>query len=158
MQVRTLLGARTGFQSGHHPLPDGGRYAVTMHLLGLLVVYALAVARVTRLINEDVLLDGPRDRVIAAAWARRYGGQPVSARAEDGSPLGQMPMWQAAKANGAVEPKLAYLITCPWCASIYVSLLAAPLWYWLGSSPWLLVPAAALAFSYVTGYLAQHGE
>lgn len=126
--------------------------------LAALLVYALAVARVTRLINEDVLLDGPRDRLVSWAWARRYGGHLVNARAEDGSPLGQLPMWRAAQANGAVEPKLAYLITCPWCASIYVGAVAAPLWYWLGSSPWLLVPAAALAFSYVTGYLAQHGE
>lgn len=124
--------------------------------LVILLVYALAVARVTRLINEDVLLDGPRERIVAWIWARRYGGQLVSARAEDGSPLGQLPMWQAAKANGAVEPKLAYLVGCPWCASIYVGAVAAPLWFWLGTSPWLLVPAAALAFSYVTGFLAQH--
>lgn len=122
----------------------------------ILLVYALAVARVTRLVTADVLLNNPRERVIAWAWQRRYGANLVSARTEDGTSLGQMPMWQAVKAHGGLEPKLAYLISCPWCASIYVSAVAAPLWYWLGTSPWLLVPAAALAFSYITGFLAQH--
>lgn len=126
--------------------------------LAALIVFALAVARVTRLVNEDVLLKGPRERLVAWAWGRRYGRQPVAARSEDGASLGQMPMWQAAKANGAIEPQLAYLITCAWCASIYVGAVAAPLWFWLGTSPWLLVPAVALAFSYVTGFLAQYGE
>lgn len=127
--------------------------------LTALLVYALAVARVTRLINSDVLLTGPRERLIAWAWARRYGGQMVFARDEIGRSLGQVPIWRGAKANGAVEPKLATLIVCPWCASIYVGAVAAPLWFWLGTSPWVLVPAAALAFSYLTGFLAQrHGE
>lgn len=125
--------------------------------LAALLVFALAVSRVTRFVTADVLFNGPRERVVAWAWARRHGGQLVSARSEDGDPLGQLPMWQAAKANGGVEPKLATLATCPWCASIYVAAVAAPLWFWLGSSPWVLVPAAALAFSYVTGLLAQHG-
>lgn len=123
----------------------------TMTSAAVLLVFALAVARVTRLINEDVLLDGPRDRLVAWAWARRYGGQLT----EEVNPR---PFWMLVRSNGAVEPKLAYLVTCPWCASIYVGAVAAPLWYWLGTSPWVLVPAAALAFSYVTGFLAQHGE
>jgi hypothetical protein len=120
-------------------------------LAALFVVYALAVARVTRLVGEDVLLDGPRERVVAWAWARKYGTEPSL----EATPR---PLWMLVRANRGLEPKLAYLITCPWCASIYVGAVAAPLWYWLGSSPWLLVPAAALAFSYVTGFLAQHGE
>lgn len=145
--------------SGHHPLQDGGRYAVSMHPAVILFVYALAVARVTRLINEDVLLDGPRERLVSWAWARRYGRTETFARAEDGTPLGRMPYWQVARRLDAAEPKLAYLITCPWCASIYVGAVAAPLAYWLGSSPWLFVPALALAFSYVTGFMAaQQGE
>lgn len=120
--------------------------------LAALLVYALAVARVTRLINSDVLLTGPRERLIAWAWARRYGRQmSIEERPR--------PLWQLVRRNGGVEPKLATLIVCPWCASIYVGAVAAPLWFWLGTSPWVLVPAAALAFSYLTGFLAQrHGE
>lgn len=122
-----------------------------MTLTALLFVYALAVARVTRLINEDVLLDVPREKVVSWAWKRRYGEEPSF----DAVPV---PFWQSVRANHGAEPKLAYLITCPWCASIYVGAVAAPLWYWLGSNPWLLVPAASLAFSYITGFFAQHGE
>jgi hypothetical protein len=146
----TCSGA-TYYPSGHHPLQDGGRYAMRMTSAVVLIVFALAVARVTRLINEDVLLDGPRERVVSWAWARRYGSEPTL----EASPR---PLWSLVRLNGGVEPKLAYLITCPWCASIYVGAVAAPLWYWLGTNPWVLVPAAALAFSYVTGFLAQHGE
>ena len=53
---------------------------------------------------------------------------------------------------------MAYLIGCPWCASIYVGAVAAPLVYWLGESPGLLVPALALALSHLTGLLAKIGE
>jgi len=122
-----------------------------------LLMFALAVARVTRLINEDALLDGPRARAVAWAWRRRYGAAITSARREDGEIIGQFPAWRVAQMAGALEPKVAYLIGCPWCASIYVGAVAAPLWYWAGLSPWCLVPAAALAFSYVTGLLAQVG-
>ena len=106
-------------------------------LPALIVVYALAVARVTRLIVADKLTEGPRERLADAAWRRRYAD-----------------FWTHAKADNAPEPLLAYLITCPWCASIYVAAVAAPLAYFWGTSPWLLVPALALAFSYVTGFLA----
>ncbi len=82
----------------------------------ILLVYALAVARVTRLINEDVLLDGPRERLVARIWAHKYGTHYIKARSESGDPIGDMPIWQAIKASGGLEPKLAYLIGCPWCA------------------------------------------
>jgi fatty acid desaturase len=53
---------------------------------------------------------------------------------------------------------LATLITCPWCAGMWVSLIAAPLvWFW-GDSPVMLVPALALAFSQVTGMTANAGR
>lgn len=86
----------------------------------LLLVYALAVARVTRMVTDDALFDGPRNAALA--------------RLPDGS-------------------KLAYLITCRWCASVYVAAVAAPVAYWWGDRPWFLVPAIGLAFSHVTGQL-----
>lgn len=127
-----------------------------MHSAIALLVYALAVARVTRLINSDVLLDGPRDHLVAWAWRRKYGMGQAGQRSPEG--LGYRPAWETAREVGAVEPRLAYLITCPWCASIYVGAVAALLVWLAGGSPWLFVPALALAFSYVTGYLAQFGE
>jgi hypothetical protein len=119
-------------------------------LTAQLVVYALAVARVTRLITADRLFADSRDNFVNWAWKREYGIRLVRNASRFA--------WEVAREEGAVEPRLAYLVTCSWCASIYVGAAAAPLWYWLGSSPWVLVPAAALALSYVTGFLARFGE
>lgn len=103
----------------------------------ILLVYALAVARLTRLITSDKITEGLRGRVIR--WADHRAG------INPDDPFAPTPM-------------LSYFVTCPWCVSIYIAGIAAPLAYWLGESPWLLVPALALAFSGFTGYLASIGE
>jgi hypothetical protein len=105
-----------------------------------ILVFALAVARVTRFITNDKLSEGPRARLVDAAWQRWRPAVPVTGR-----------KW-------ADEPKPAYLLTCPWCASIYVGAVAAPLCWFLGDNPWLFIPALACAFSQVTGMLAKIGE
>ena len=50
--------------------------------------------------------------------------------------------------------KLGYLITCPWCVSIYTG-LAAALARELAPRPWNVV-ASALAFSAATGLVAEN--
>lgn len=107
----------------------------------LLVVYALAVARVTRLVTADKITDVPRERLKARLW-RRAVKDPTLLRLMLADPQ-------------AEQPKLVYLLTCPWCVSVYVAAVAAPLAYWWGDHPALLVPALALAFSHVTGLLAK---
>lgn len=95
-----------------------------------LLVYALAVARVTGLITTDTITEDARDTV--TGW------------------LDDRP-----KTLGAY---LATLITCPWCAGMWVSLIAAPLvWVW-GDSPVMLIPALALAFSQLTGMVSNLGR
>jgi hypothetical protein len=95
-----------------------------------LLIYALAVARVTGLITTDTITEDARDAVIG--W------------------LDDRP-----KTLGAY---LATLITCPWCAGMWVSLIAAPLvWIW-GDSPVMLIPALALAFSQATGMVSNLGR
>lgn len=91
-----------------------------IHAAWLLVLLTvLAVARVTRLINEDVIFDRPRS-------------------------------WVVLHAPGKVE----YLITCPWCVSVWVGAAAAPLVYlWHCTWP-VQIGLLALAASYVTGLLA----
>lgn len=96
----------------------------------ILLIYALAVARVTGLVVADSITEPARDALIG--W------------------LDDRP-----KTLGAA---IATLITCPWCAGMWVSLVAAPLVWFLGESPWLLVPALALAFSQVTGMVASVGR
>ena len=120
------------------------RYSVTMLPVVIVLVYALAVARVTRLINADRVTQRPRDWLTLRLW-KRYTGD-----------------WSAAAhalADPKAEPPLSvYLLTCPWCVSIYVAAVVAPAAYWWGDRPWLLVPALALAFSHITGLLAKNGE
>lgn len=102
----------------------------------LLAVYALAVARVTGLVVSDSITEGLRDAIMIRL--DRWGGG--GRRAGRGRVVG---------------PFLAELLGCPWCVSVWLGMIAAPLvWYW-GMSPVMLIPALALAFSQVTGMI--HG-
>jgi fatty acid desaturase len=103
---------------------------MTVPLWLQLLIYALAVARVTGLIVSDTITEPARDALIV-----RLDDRPAT--------LGNF---------------IAALIQCPWCAGMWVSLAAAPLAWFLGSSPWLLIPALALAFSQLTGMMAGVGR
>lgn len=92
------------------------------------VVYALAVARVTGLIVADELTEPARE------YLRHHLGT---------TGLGWF---------------LRGIINCPWCASIWVAAVAAPIAYWWGAQPWALIPAAALAFSQVAGMVSDVGR
>lgn len=95
-----------------------------------LLIYALAVARVTGLIVADAITEPARDALVG--W------------------LDDRP-----KTLGSF---VSALIECPWCAGMWVALVAAPLvWFW-GGSPVMLIPAIALAFSQVTGMTANLGR
>jgi hypothetical protein len=96
----------------------------------ILVIYTLAAARVTGLITTDTITEEIRDNLIG--W---LDDRPKT--------LGRY---------------LATLITCPWCAGMWVSLIAAPLLWFAGHSPYLLVPALALAISQIIGMIASVGR
>lgn len=88
-----------------------------------LLIYTLAVMRLDGLIRADGITEGARDALLA--W------------------LDDRP-----KTLGSF---IAELIECPWCVSIWVGGVVAPLvWFW-GDSPIMLIPALILAFSQVTG-------
>lgn len=95
-----------------------------------LLIYTLAVARVTGLIVADSITEDVRDAVLG--W------------------LDDRP-----KTLGSY---LATLITCPWCAGMWVALIASPLVWFYGDSPFMLIPAVALAFSQVTGMTHNLGR
>jgi hypothetical protein len=96
----------------------------------LLLIYALAVARVTGLITADAITEDLRDSL--TGW------------------LDDRP-----RTLGAY---ITTLITCPWCVSIWLAFIASPLvWFW-GDSPVMLIPAIALAFSQVTGMISSLGR
>lgn len=103
---------------------------MTLPDLVLLLIYALAVARVTGLITADSITEPVRDRI--TIWL-------------DDTP-------------GSAGAWFSDLITCPWCAGMWVSLIASPLaWFW-GDSPFMLIPAIALAFSQITGMTNSMGR
>lgn len=103
---------------------------MTLSAAVLLIVYALAVMRVTGLIYADSITEGARDALLV--W------------------LDDRP--------GTLGAFIAELIKCPWCVSIWVGGVAAPLvWFW-GDHPVMLVPAIALAFSQVTGMTHNLGR
>lgn len=67
-----------------------------LRFLAVAVLGFAIVARTTRFLNDDTLFEPARDRL--ESWAR------------DGR------VWRA---------KIAYLVTCPWCASIWIALPVA---------------------------------
>lgn len=129
----------------------------------IVTVYALAVARVTRLITEDRITEAPRRWLAIRLWAPKMYLSEVTVRWPHASTTraeirdGRRALAAIRLDDGAEMPLSVYLLTCPWCASIYVAAAAAPVAYWWGERPWVLVPALALAFSYVTGLLAKIG-
>lgn len=56
------------------------------------------------------------------------------------------------------DSKLAYLMTCPWCVSIYLGVLAAPLLWWHSDNPAVMIPATVLALSQAVGMTASIGR
>lgn len=95
-----------------------------------LLIYTLAVARVTGLIVADDLIENQRDAFIG--W------------------LDDRP-----KTLGAF---VAALIQCQWCVSVWVGGIVAPLVWFFGDSPVMLIPAVALFFSQVTGMISNLGR
>lgn len=100
-----------------------------MSVLVWFVVYALAVARITGLVTTDEITSAPRDSIL-----RRL------------------------RDTSAAHRALATLITCQWCASIWIAAATAPLAWWHPASPWVGIPALALAASQVTGLLSRIGR
>lgn len=96
----------------------------------LLVVYALAVARLTGLTVADSITLPIRARILD--W---LDDEPNS--------LG---WW------------IGEWFSCPWCVSVWIGAGLAPAVWWYGNQPWLVIPAIALAFSQVAGMTSEWGR
>lgn len=113
-----------------------------------LLVAALAIARFTRLVTKDEFppVAALRDRLLAR-WPAEDTAFAEQADAKvEVFRVGEV--WVPERSHW-----LGDLITCAWCASVWVAAIVVPLTYWLG--PWfdwvLMVPA----FSQIAGLLAS---
>jgi len=106
------------------------------------IVDALAIARLTRLVTSDVITEPARERLVCWTY-RRHGDE------------GEAPATGWVDFSGADPdaPKLAKLVTCPWCVSVYLGAAVVVLRRWLPG--WHLI-ARGLAASEVAGLLAGH--
>lgn len=99
-------------------------------LAAIIAIYALAFMRVTYLVTLDTITEPVRDWIVVHL---------------DDAP-------------GSAGSWFAYLVTCPWCASVWLGAVAAPVLLTWGDSPWLFVPALALALSQIAGMFSNLGR
>lgn len=110
-----------------------------------LLTDALAAHRLTRLVTQDVLTEPLRERLIEATYV-------AAGRAEEEERSFPNRTWQERVEYDQEPPKLATLLTCRWCASMWLSFgvvvarLVAP-------RAWSVV-ARALALSSAAALLA----
>jgi hypothetical protein len=113
------------------------------------VVYTFAVARVVRLINDDVIFDPVRLWVAGhAAWAGRIAdnGEGIPGLEE------QSVVWRGRQRrwNTAV-----YWLGCPWCVSIWVAAFTVWVPFWHHGNPVAQYVGAVLAVSHVVGVASR---
>ena len=117
-----------------------------------LVIYALAVARLVRLINSDTILDRPR--LWLAGRARHHQLIAIELQAHRGKEQAYehhralMRRWQTA----------VYFVGCPWCVGMWLAIATAWLPLWQANSPVVQYLAVALAASHMVGVCARFAD
>jgi hypothetical protein len=97
--------------------------------VSVLVLYGLAVVRLTGLVLHDDITAPLRTHLVAPlATAPRPG------------------------------PFLHELLTCPWCISVWLGLMVAPVAVWRPHAWWALIPAFALVSSQIAGMVNTVGR
>lgn len=116
-----------------------------MNLWLLLLLYTLAVHRLTRLIVADTIPIVARPR---EAIANYFGESSFDGKLTGGRQL------------GIVGWSIAYVLTCPWCMSVYVGTgLVFVLGAWVSTPlPWLWVAASSTVTGFLSGVLESEHE
>jgi len=104
----------------------------------VLVLYALAITRATTLITHDEITRPARERIIDAFDPHRLTHRLlvyllIGTSGDDGT-------------------------GCPWCVSIWIGMVTAPVVYVWGDTPVVSVVLLALASSEVAGMFYAHGR
>lgn len=146
------------------------------------VVAALAVYRLALLATADEITKPLRQRALDSMRTYEHThvvtytqaedeGYPTSARCtcgqgwntiadEDGTypdvrPFAEEHLEEHDDVTVATESRWAYLLTCPWCVSVWLALPVVWSAWCFGDRAWWFVPAAALAASGVAGAGSQ---
>ena len=120
-----------------------------------LVLDALATYRLTRLVTRDTITAEPRERFVRHEYAHA-GDVTAAEQLLNDEPAAGACWVEQVDADGARAPKLAKLVTCPWCASIYVA-AGVVLARRLAPRAWDPL-ARLLSFAAVAGLVALHEE
>lgn len=136
-------------------------------------VGALALYRLTLLVVADSITAPPRDWLVhrlSTVEHRLVDWQPKPGSSDlltwecacgvtfdgTGTSRSGRATWSSHEASAPAgrESKLAYLLECPWCASVWLAGPVAWSAWCFGDRAWWFVPALALAASGITGALA----
>lgn len=117
-------------------------------MLLTLTIYALAIARLTRLINADTILDKPRLALALREkqhWSIAHGLQ---------ANLDQAELYEHHRVVARRWSTALYFVQCPWCVGLWLTLATAwiPLWY--SCNPVARYVGIALAASHLIGVFA----
>lgn len=114
------------------------------NVLLVLAVYVLAVARITRLVNYDVIFDPVR------LWVARRASTSATAAGEANA-NGMPTEYTAATRRYHRWTVASDFLACPWCIGMWAALATAPLVLHILAWPlWAWVPVA-LATSHLIG-------
>jgi hypothetical protein len=122
-----------------------------------LAVDALATFRLTKLVVDDQLTAEARDAVIEAAYESAGRAREMRHLHPEVAESRMPSVWaDCVVPNDDDPPKLAFLVTCPWCAGMWVALGVTAL---RSIAPRLWEPLArALALSAVAGLVSESIE
>lgn len=81
-------------------------------MIPTLLVDAVAAYRLTKLATDDVITAPIRDRLVAAAYRREEISVPPDVSVPND--------WTAYAIGDPVAPKIATLLTCRWCAGMWI--------------------------------------
>lgn len=124
------------------------------------VLAALAVYRLSLLVVYDALTERPREAIIRGAYARQAKRMDMTLETLAGK-VGMQQAdahrdgWKQVALEDDFPPKLAGLLSCPWCVSPWLAAPVAAGAFWAPAEWWFQYPAGLLACSAVTGFLAR---
>lgn len=114
----------------------------------IMTIYVLAIARMTRLINADTILDGPR---LALANREKHHQSIAHSLQAD---LKQGELQEHHQTIAGRWHTALYFVQCPWCVGMWVALATAIVPVRFLDWPWWALFPVGLATSHLIGVFA----